>query len=903
MSKFDKLSIADILSKTDLIIRETDVFYFSQDEDTINEFLSLKKADRQDGKKIKEFFMKNEANIDKEKLLLLIIQNYLINLNNIKNKMDNLKRQVAMPGSEIKLIKELGMLKNQFESQSLKLHSAVKLAKGSTKVLSAYGYDEVKNEFYVEAVTYKELIEDEKSTKSKNKKRFEELENYIKKQNGENDLGIEYIIQAILLTDLYEVFADDQLGNYVRTMILENSAVRNGVATAEELIDLKNKNQFNKYSEIVDDVEFQDLLPYVKNALYQYVDYLDFDKLLLVSAYRFEDMLESKSLNPKGNTALKTLMIVIKESIKDKSKTLACQLQSKTDNYELKDVEYSYKDLKECLSRFVEGEYLTKKDICTYKEQVMNQEFDLSNINGKYIKIIFSNDELKDVAKLNANNLRVVIDELGWDKDKIIEELNNNNIATADLLNHLVTEQKLSSNDIVNMYFAGTISIEQINEMLSTIDLSNSVTPSELNEIYKRSIQKDATPEDIEKYKQYIDLYKNVKINEKNEEELNIQSNKLMETIIESSDDSSYKGLIKEYYKQGLLTLDSILDWDNEKIVDILYNEQLVSLDNIQKLVANGKIPLEYLNDKYSSLINNEKIDYDQRLEYIKTGFVSENDILKLFQKNLIFEKDLDTLVQLGIIRKEKLDRVIQKRTKEELEKNSSIKLLGLNVLEKRNNSIYADDEKEQKNNNLEEQTKSKLIIDPNERTDFINLFNAYKADTDLDEESPFYNYEFYVIPDESGEIGINSVVIAERYYDDKNTEEKFALNNATYFFKYKDLMVLSNLKKSEMTQERKNVVFTANHRIGTNNKNGYWAAGVIYGIAKTMLSSDLSDYSKNEQRKKVLEKLNEVYSNEEIIEILDKATQIDSGEYTYEIVDSSSTALKTNKVKDENIR
>lgn len=902
MSKIDKTSISNILIKTDLIMRETDIMYFCEDEKAIEEFLKLKKNDKQDAKKIKEFFMNHEKDIDKEKLLLLTIKNYKTNLNNISARVDEIKRELSVSKGRLELVKEIATLKEQFNSQMLKLDRAIKLAKGSTKVLSAYGYDEEEDIFYVEATTYQELIGN--NTNSKNRKNFKNLDEYLNKQDPDNEAGMEYVIQAILLTDLYEVFADEQLGNYIRTMILENSAIRNGVTTKDELIYLKSKEEFDKYSDIVDNTEFYDMLPYIKKVLYQYADYLDLDKLLLVSAYRFEEVLEDKSFNKQNTKAVENLLQIIKDNIKDKSKTLSCQLQSKTENYELENVEYSYKDLKECLSRFVEGEYLTKESICTYREQVMNQEFDLSNINKRYIKPMFSDDELEKIAKLNANNLRVVIDELGWDKDKIIEELNNNsNIVTADLLNHLVTEQKLSSNDIVNMYFAGTISIEQINEMLPTIDLSNSVTPLELNEIYKRSIQKDATPEDIEKYKQYIDLYKNVKINAKNEEELNIQSNKLMETIIESSDDISYKGLIKEYYKQGLLTLDSILDWDNEKIVDILYNEQLVSLDNIQKLVANGKIPLEYLNDKYSSLINNEKIDYDQRLEYIKTGFVSENDILKLFQKNLIFEKDLDTLVQLGIIRKEKLDRVIQKRTKEELEKNSSIKLLGLNVLEKRNNSIYTDDEKEQKNNNLEEQTKSKLIIDPNERADFINLFNAYKADTDLDEESPFYNYEFYVIPDESGEIGINSVVIAERYYDDKNTEEKFALNNATYFFKYKDLMVLSNLKKSEMTQERKNVVFTANHRIGTNNKNGYWAAGVIYGIARTMLSSDLSDYSKNEQRKRVLEKLNEVYSNEEIMEILDKATQIDSGEYTYEIVDSSSTALKTNKVKDENIR
>ena len=152
------------------------------------------------------------------------------------------------------------------------------------------------------------------------------------------------------------------------------------------------------------------------------------------------------------------------------------------------------------------------------------------------------------------------------------------------------------------------------------------------------------------------------------------------------------------------------------------------------------------------------------------------------------------------------------------------------------------------------------------------------------DRDSPFYNYEFYVIPDESGGIGLNSVVIAERYYEDKETEEKFATNNATYFFKYKDLMVLSNLRKSEMTKERKNIVFTANHALATEKKSGSWASSIIYGITRTMLSSDLKEYSKDEQRQIIIQKLSEIYSYEEIFEILDKATEIDLGEYTCEI-------------------
>ena len=62
--------------------------------------------------------------------------------------------------------------------------------------------------------------------------------------------------------------------------------------------------------------------------------------------------------------------------------------------------------------------------------------------------------------------------------------------------------------------------------------------------------------------------------------------------------------------------------------------------------------------------------------------------------------------------------------------------------------------------------------------------------------------------------------------------------------------MVLSNLKKSEMTKERKNIVFTANHVIANEKREGSWAKSVIASLAKTMMSCDIKEYSKKNQRK-----------------------------------------------------
>ena len=295
------------------------------------------------------------------------------------------------------------------------------------------------------------------------------------------------------------------------------------------------------------------------------------------------------------------------------------------------------------------------------------------------------------------------------------------------------------------------------------------------------------------------------------------------------------------------------------------------------------KLSVECLIDTYTNLIKNTDMEYNARIALIKEGFVKETDIFDLYKRNLIFEEDLRKMADDGLVRKNTMERLINSRTLKELERNSAIVLRGLNNLTKKNNDIYYD-----RNAGIleTEKTKStgKYIIDPNEREKFIRLLKAYKANTDLNIDSPFYNYEFYVIPDESGTLGLNSVVIAERYYEDKDTEIRFAMNNATYFFKYKDLMVLGNLRKSEMTKERQNIVFTANHVMANEKREGRWATGVIASVAKTMISSDLREYNKTNQRKIIQQKLSEVYTTQELMDILSMASDIDLGEYICEI-------------------
>lgn len=898
MSRVSKMSLNDILESIDLIMRENDIVYFCDNMDVVREFIQKYGGKPNKVREVKEFFIKNEKYIDKEKLVLLVVKNYKDNLVMIEQRKEELTKQFSI-GKSSEVFSELSELQLQQHAQNDRLQTAMRIGKGMETFLTFYYYDEKEKKYKIEVADSRELIDGKKINGSKNLRRFDEIDLSFKNGNKEEALGMEFIIQSMLLTDLYRVFPSEHFGNDIRTMILENEVLKKGSKTREQLQELKTLENYEEYTTLLDNVCFEGMLPDIKETLREYAQYIDLDKLLLISAYRFNEGLENGYISPKMTLSAKEILKGILQNIKNPNGQISCELQRKRDNsYEMELIEYSTKDIKRCLTQFTKTGYVTTEEIEENRRKVHSQEINLSQVDSEYIDIIFSLEELEKLSTLSEENLLYVSQRNEWDTKKILNAIKNMGICRIETLTVFLEAEKISSSDVVELYESDIISVEDVKSLRDIVDLSVSINFDKLNEYYKELKNNREDEKLLNKFNKYLNLYKKVLLSDKSAEELQESSNIAIEEIVEEFEGEEYNEAIKKYYKAGIITLYSIADWSNENLITILLDEGLISLEDIEDLVRKQKLPFDYISNVHANLIKNDTMEYDERLRLIRKGFVKEDDIISLYIENLIFENDLRELAKEGFVREDEIQKVIDSRTMEELEKNSSIRLTGLNSLTKRNNEIYSTGSYTSEISDRRDKG-SKLIIDPNERADFIHLLKAYRAETDLEEDSPFYNYEFYVIPDESGSIGLNSVVIAERYYEDKDTESRFATNNATYFFKYKDLMVLSNLRKSEMTKERKNIVFTANHVIANDKRDGYWARSVIEAVAKTMLSSDLKEYSKENQRKIVLHKLKEVYNPQELISILNMASEIDSGEYICEIEEPLSRTQRKKKVSE----
>lgn len=885
MSKVSKMTLKDILDQIDLIMRENDIIYFCDDIKVIQEYMQKFRHQSQKIEETKQFFMQHSDSIDKEKLILLVAKNYQDNLEIIKQRMNLLKGMLKKEEAEIQ---EFSNLYRQTEIQTASLIKVLKLGRGIETILTFYYYDENEKRNKVDVADSREVIDGKRINRAKSLRRFDEVDLYFR-SGGNEELGIEYILQSILLTDLYRVFPTEAFGNDIRTMILENAVIKRGVKTASELQALKTLETYEEYAELIDNISFEGLLPDIKEVLREYCTYIDIDKLLLISAYRFQEGLENGYIPLKAQIGAKEILRGILDNLPHNAK-LDCELQDKKDgSYEMQPVQYSIQDIQKCIGRFNKTRYITSQEIEEYRRQVQSQEINLSEMETGCVDVVFSTQELEELSKLNEANFIYVSEKCDWKSEKIKEQLQQRGECSTSLLQILLNAGRLEIEQAITLYESSIVSLESLVSMKEKLVSSEETVFQKMDEYYRKLQQEPDNEEIKNSYNKYIHLYQEIFAKGTPEEKEN-NSNQLMERMVENYEDEEYVQAIKEYYRNGLLTLNTIAEWNNEDLITDLYQANLITLQDIQALVKSQKISVEYLNNIYASFIYRDDIDYNERLRYIQTGFVKKEDIIDLYHRNLLFETDLQALASRGLISSKEVQRIIDNRTKQDLEKNASIRLTGLNTLTKRNNEIYSTEDYASSGM---PRTKPTCIIDPNIREEFIYMLGACRADTDLEESSPFYHYEFYVIPDESGEIGLNSVVIAERYFEDKVTEERFATQNATYFFKYKDLMVLGNLKKSEMTKEREGIVFTASHTIANEKRKGYWASSVMNSLAKTMLSCSLEEYSKQNQKIIIRQKLKTIYPEDELRDILEKAIEIDSGEHICEIIEPEGTLPK----------
>ena len=755
MKKINKITLKELLDSTDLLMHLSDILYFCDDVETINEFVnSTRKNSDLNYKEIKDFLIKHENKINKQKLLLLIVKNYSDNIQLIDSILkDNTYKSKSNNSETLELI-----IQKQKQEQNLNI--AKKIGKGMDESFAFYFYNTDTNRYDINIIDSKELIDGIKINSSANLKRFKEINQDFMESDKTETVGIEYLLQSIVLTDFNNIFPNEQIGDNMRTLLLENQILKNNVKTRKEIENLKKQN-YDEYENLIENNKFHDILSDMKNLLEKYIKYVDIDKLLAISAYRFEESLENEFISIENAPAIKEILNTIIKHTKN-NKTLTLSLQDRKNNsYDLKDIEYSLTDIINCVNRFTDDSYIKKSQIEEYKNKINSEELTLFDLDPQYVKICFSPSELENIAKLNSQNLQYVSTILQWNKDKILNNIKN---CPVELLKDFMTKKIIYPNDIISLYKDNIIDIEYIKNLKEYSNFSNEISASELISLYDNYNKNKSEENNLINYTRYLDLYKEILLND-NPKETEKYSLNFMEQMIENYDKrhiDTHITQLEEFYKQGLLTLNTIIEWNDPSVIETfltdLYKENIIQLNDVKKFVKNGNLPFEYIKQ----LVWEENINYEERLKLLEEGWIPEEEIFELYSKALIREDDLLKLSQKSIISKQKTLDIINNTQLQDLEKYSNIVLAIGDKLQKikRDDSLYFSEEK----NTSSKSSKPKLMIDPNERESLFSLLKAGKPNkVEISETSPFYNYEFYIIPDESGKVNLNDTILVTK--------------------------------------------------------------------------------------------------------------------------------------------
>lgn len=861
MSKFKNINLENILDQIDLQFKAEDINKFCTDDDVAK---IIKKSIEGEGE-LDKVFIDNKEAIDIEKLLL-------ISWIRGKDKIEQIEKELS--NRQLTNYERLE-LKRELRDNERYLMIIKQLTKGmDIYIVTAMASSGIIKE--IKVLYSKELIHKEnlKKKEKENKKIFEEL-NQINSEEDEENMGMSYLIQCLELEDFSLVLPED-IARAVSYRIEHNTYMlcKDEIEKAKK--DEENAIDDDEYMKLEKYIRENALVPETVKSIKELLKYIDLSKLLLISIYRFEDVLENEKR--LGYEISKDEAIFIR--------LMATQVLPYIEKNEVivkDDKEYTYSDVEKLINRINEekGEYISKSTIEELRKKLLNGG-DIVDIDGENVehlyKIPFTEKELKEIMKISKENFAYGFTRIDPKETQILEIAKQypDNWSN-ELTNFLFENDKLSIPTMLELFYNGIISAEFFKEFSEENDISSEINLQKINEQYLAiKEQKDPEQEKLQKLNEMINLYKILNLDEKSEEELQEISDNLMYEIAENFEDESD---ILFYYRKGLITISTLVEWSGEEILKSLYNESEVKLEEIEKLYTDGKITQDFIE----KIVLGIETDYSTLITYMNKGYVSENKIIDMYMNGKIFDVDFEQLTREGRISISSFKEATFKRTQDKLEKTANIKIEPtlVNIPDKKI-KINLVDEDDSIHNKYSSSGKTKTLIDPNARYEFLELLGAKKANAIIpDEENAFYNYEFFVIPNKEGKLDLNSVVIAERFYEDKEQRDEFAVDNATYFFQYKDLMVNSNLTKKEMTQQRDNVVFTANHRAGS------WAVSVLYRIAQTMASSNFKEYPKGDKRAgRVIDELLKIYSQEELGKILDMTGRIDdTGEFIYEQV------------------
>ena len=881
MSKVSNMSMAEIFNRVDIKFKLDDISKICSNSEQANRIRELILS----GKNHIEVMIDNEEYIDKEKMLLVTWLSF-------KEDMNEKKRELAT--SNIRTSVDRAKLEQEIRDFNNSMLKIKKLCRDVDAYLVVVHLKDGLADG-IEIISSKEEIlgYDLSDTEKANRRIFDYIDENLLVEPG--DFGMKYALQTIELEDFEKAMPYD-IAQAVRYKIDCNN-MKLAKKYADRFIEREGKGEDT--SDINDDFQQEVSLPEVRSTISQVLKYVDLKKLLLIEIYRIEYQLEkafssgedipNRRLQAAENVASFLLEVIGRDTVLEDG-----------------DTTYSYEDALFFLDRISAERniYITKADAVNLKNKLL-QGLDIEDIEDadldKLCMLRYTIEELDSIMNVSQANFTFAMTMQDLSEEQIIQKAHQHQDKWSDeITEHFWEEGKLSITSILELYYDGMVSAEFLKEFSEENDISSEINLEKIQNLHSQ-IKKQNKPneKDNKKLDSIINLYKIINFDDKEDQEKEEIYSDVID-VIESEEDIVF------YFEKGISTLQTVADLAGEQAVKKLYSESKITFEDVEKLDIDVKSKQVILRKSIMSKV----VEYDEQtlLEYINKGYLSEEDIYKIFELDILHKTYADDMLVAGIISPQTAIR-IDDITVESKEKQAESKLVDLQPMETREfllNIINSGEMESSelslgsvpttKKRELEDKKddgdkggnpgpggrSTESLIDPRAREMFLRALGCKipkdEGINNQDPESPFYNYEFFVIENNSSDAQKGSIVIAERFFEDKVAKGDYATSNATYVWEYTDYLTtrrIMNLEKKRskraVLEETAGVVYVANHRPGS------WAISLLYKIAQASAGESFKKYKKGDERAtKAIEELEKLYSHERLMAILDLAGMID---------------------------
>ena len=335
MKDLEKMHVADIIALTNLYLTPRTLLEIWKEDEELEGIPQKKSAKKmllenleyvselvEDEVYLYQFLVKHDQEIDRFKLLMALLINY--------------KERLSMSGGVKIPQEELEMIQSG-------IAEVKKLLKGINRTVVHYNVSSDGNQ-----ITHLTIINTKEELQGKSRK--ERNNNAQRLENLEKDIDFIDIMQSIFTADIeYSIAFDPSIGSDIRYMIEYNTVMReykgklNEVDTTLPVSTLASK---------IDRIKF---LEEMARALELHIEEINFDKLLLCSAYRFVEGIEQGYIRKDAIEEVRQRLIIMKKHMEKNPKLTVYP-----------DIPYTLKDLESDLARFICKEknttYLSKEE-------------------------------------------------------------------------------------------------------------------------------------------------------------------------------------------------------------------------------------------------------------------------------------------------------------------------------------------------------------------------------------------------------------------------------------------------------------------------------------------------------------------------------------------------------------